>query len=799
MAAKNIKGITIEIGGNTTKLESALKDVNKVVYSTNSELKQLNQALKLDPKNTELLAQKQDVLKKNIQATTERLNTLKEAQIQMGNYASLTEEQKEQYRGLSVEIAKGENALKNMNVELKNANSGKLDGINNEAEKVGNSFIKVGDIIKANLASEAIIRVFDSVANKIKEVTGAIGKMVVSGGIDRALNIENAKAKISTFTKSADQLDAIMKNVGDSVDGTAFSMDSAATVAAGLFAAGIKEGPEMEKSLRLVGDAAQVSGRSMEEIGSIFNKVAANGKLSGQELNQLSDSGIPVLQLLSQSLGKTTEEVRDMVSAGEIGFAEFSDAMEKGLGGAAQNAGQTFTSSLANLKSALSRMGAELMTPLLEGLTPVMNSVKDIIKKMVNGDDISGEMENLFKQLESFATTAVDHLTKMSDKYLPVINEMLQRLLEMIPQLLPKIVPLITSLFTNIAMVLLQNLPTLLNAVIQTIVQVAVAIADSLPTLIPAIVQCITQIVQVIVENLPTIIMAGIQILMALIEGIVNAIPDLVEMLPTIYETIITVLIDNLPMIIDAGIQLLIALIDGIIKALPQLIQITPKIIKTIVTTLIKNFPQILSAGMDIIKSLIDGMNKLTNNVWNATKQIISKLLEPIKGLPKQMLNYGKDMIQGMINGIKNMMGKVGDAAKGVADKIKNFLHFSKPDEGPLRDYETWMPDFMKGLAKGINKSSYLVENATESLADSMADKLSIDALVSDVDAAMRGLNAGIHSSVNPVINPNITYETNYKMMARAVKEALEDMAVEMDDDKFGKFIVKTVTDEVYN
>ena len=92
--AKNIKGITIEIGGDTTKLESALKDVNKTVYSTNSELRNLNQALKLDPKNTELLAQKQDVLKKNIAATTERLNTLKEAQRQMGDYNSLTEEQK---------------------------------------------------------------------------------------------------------------------------------------------------------------------------------------------------------------------------------------------------------------------------------------------------------------------------------------------------------------------------------------------------------------------------------------------------------------------------------------------------------------------------------------------------------------------------------------------------------------------------------------------------------------------------------------------------------------------------------
>ena len=96
--ASRIKGITIEIGGNTTKLESALKSVNKTIYSTNSELNDLNKALKLDPKNTELLAQKQDVLKKNIEATAKKLSQLITAQKQMGSYSNLTEEQKEKYR-----------------------------------------------------------------------------------------------------------------------------------------------------------------------------------------------------------------------------------------------------------------------------------------------------------------------------------------------------------------------------------------------------------------------------------------------------------------------------------------------------------------------------------------------------------------------------------------------------------------------------------------------------------------------------------------------------------------------------
>ena len=153
--AKNIKGITIEIGGNTTKLEEALKGVNKIVYSTNSELRNLNQALKIDPKNTELLAQKQDVLRKNIAATTERLETLKEAQRQMGDYNSLTEEQKEQYRALSVEIAKSENALEGMNKEL--ASSGKVD-----LTKLKETLKKIGDVAV-------------DVAKKMAKVTAAMG------------------------------------------------------------------------------------------------------------------------------------------------------------------------------------------------------------------------------------------------------------------------------------------------------------------------------------------------------------------------------------------------------------------------------------------------------------------------------------------------------------------------------------------------------------------------------------------------------------------------------------------------
>ena len=97
-------------------------------------------------------------------------------------------------------------------------------------------------------------------------------------------------------------------------------------------------------------------------------------------------------------------------------------------------------------------------------------------------------------------------------------------------------------------------------------------------------------------------------------------------------------------------------------------------------------------------------------------------------------------MIMGIVNGIKSCIGAVGDAVKGVANKIKSFLHFSVPDEGPLTDYETWMPDFMAGLAKGIDRSKGLVSRAIEGVSNDMV----ISPKMANVGM---GVNAGTQTS----------------------------------------------------
>ena len=107
----------------------------------------------------------------------------------------------------------------------------------------------------------------------------------------------------------------------------------------------------------------------------------------------------------------------------------------------------------------------------------------------------------------------------------------------------------------------------------------------------------------------------------------------------------------------------------------------------------------------------------------------------------------------GIVNGIKSCIGAVGDAVKSVADKIKSFLHFSVPDEGPLTDYESWMPDFMGGLAKGIEKSKGMVADAVKGVAEDMVVSPTVSAgSIQSSQATQADLLGNILSGIQNVV-----------------------------------------------
>ncbi|MDE5557811.1 MAG: phage tail tape measure protein [Ruminococcus sp.] len=134
----------------------------------------------------------------------------------------------------------------------------------------------------------------------------------------------------------------------------------------------------------------------------------------------------------------------------------------------------------------------------------------------------------------------------------------------------------------------------------------------------------------------------------------------------------------------------------------------------------------------DIVSNTMTTTKTNVTNIWNNIKSAISSTISGIKdtivygfnnavnfvkNLASEAGNWGSDIIKGIVDGIKSKIGDITDAVTGVADKIRSFLHFSVPDEGPLTDFESWMPDFMHGLADGITTHAEVVENTISGFA----------------------------------------------------------------------------------
>lgn len=214
-------------------------------------------------------------------------------------------------------------------------------------------------------------------------------KKIFGGGLDRLLNIEDAQAKLKGLGHDAAAVATIMTSALDAVRGTAYGLDSAATVAASAVAAGIKPGQQLTKYLQLTADAATIAGTSMDEMGSIMNKVTSSGFAMTDNLNQLADRGIPIFQWLQDEYGVTSEELRKMVSKGKVDAETFNRVISENIGGAALASGDTTRGAMANMGAALSRVGANLMAgvfPLFksvfQGITTMLGPIEDGAKRV---------------------------------------------------------------------------------------------------------------------------------------------------------------------------------------------------------------------------------------------------------------------------------------------------------------------------------------------------------------------------------------------------------------------------------
>ena len=206
-------------------------------------------------------------------------------------------------------------------------------------------------------------------------IAGAMTKAAV-GGFSRLSNIENAEAKMRGLGFAAADIDAAMAGASDAVDGTAFALDEMASSASVAMAAGLKPGEELNGYMKTLKNAAAAANVPLGDMGAILNKTVTAGKAYTTEINQIADRGLPIWTKLQEAYGVTADELRDMVSRGEVDSDTFLRVMDEMTGSVADAMGGTTQASIRNFGTALSKLGADM----LQGLYPVIGPLFGALK-----------------------------------------------------------------------------------------------------------------------------------------------------------------------------------------------------------------------------------------------------------------------------------------------------------------------------------------------------------------------------------------------------------------------------------
>ena len=356
--AGNIKGITIEFQGDTTKLDKALRQIKNSTKDIDAELKQVNRALKFNPTSVELWRQKQDLLKQKIKETENNLKELKNIQAQMD--AKGVDKNSEAYRRVQREIIEAESKLKTFNNELRKVGQVNLRAMSEQFKDMGNKLTAAGQSMRG-------------ISTAAAAVTAAIGALTVKSG-KWADNMNTMSKVYSIGTKDLQKYSAAAEIVDVDVE----------TIA--------KSHTKLEKTMMSASKGAGASAEAFEKLG--IDVTNADGSLrKGDDVWQETIKALGSMEneterdaIAMQLMGKSAAELNPLIEDGGEAYKNLSDTMAKyGLDFIDQETldqANAFNDSLDTIKAVGMVAFQQLGTQLAAYLAPAMEKVVDVVGRL---------------------------------------------------------------------------------------------------------------------------------------------------------------------------------------------------------------------------------------------------------------------------------------------------------------------------------------------------------------------------------------------------------------------------------
>ena len=686
MAGRNIKGITIEIGGNTTKLQKSLSAVDKSLKTTQAQLKDIDKLLKFNPGNTELLKQKQEALASSITQTKDRLNQLKDAQKQAADQLKSGKIGQEEFDALQREIIETESKLKNLQKQYKNFGS----VAKQQVQEVGREMQELGGKVKS--AGNNITGVGRDLSMKLTlplVVAGTKGVKAFAE-VDKTMTLTQ-----KTMNATAEEAEMMNQEMKDAASNSTYGMNEAATAMLNYARAGLSAeqasdalAPAMNLAAGEGGNLDTVSqglvgtinafGDSFErttDYADVFTAACNNSALDVDSLSESMSIAAPIFSAAGYSVEDAALYMGVMANNGID----------------ANKAATSLKTGLAKLVSP-AKAGANTMEQLGISVTNADGSMKDSVtiqKELHDAFSQLSESEQLaaasaifgknqmspWLALINTAPEEVDDLSNSLENCKGTTEDMAGAMMSGFGGSLEKLKSTLDVLITTIG----ERLAPYISKVTEKIQE----LADKFNALSPAQQDLIIKIGLIAAAVGPVLVIIGTVI--SAIGSIISGIGGLVVAFGALLSPI----------------GLVVAAIAAVIA---------------IGVLLYKHWDTVKEKA----KELAEGFKTAFSAIKDAVVEKIKSIIEWFKAIPEKAKQWGLDLIGNFVAGIKEKFDSVKSTVEGIAGTIADFIGFSEPKKGPLSKFHTFMPDMMQSLAEGIERNKGIVADAMDSLAGGM-------------------------------------------------------------------------------
>lgn len=376
--AERIKGLQIDLSMRDMGVSKTLSGIKREFRSLNSSLKLSSNNFKYGEKSASSYKTRMNDLDKSIKVGTSNLNELEKqynqvAQSQGANSAKAVR--------LQTEYNKQANAINAMQDEYGRLNQYYRENFS-MAGRLSNSFKSIGSSMQSvGGQAQNMGRSLTSSITKPALIAGtAMAGITAKLGFDRLVGLDSAKAKLEGLGYSTKEVGSITDQVSKAIEGGMTTMAEGTDVAAGALAAGVKEGKDLEKYIKLVGDAAVGSNRPVGEMAMIFNRVQGQGKLMTEELNMVEEGMPGFSNAMAKHLGVSYDAFREMVTNGEVSSKEFLTVMDDFAGGMANAYSKSWKGMMQNTKAYIGMIGESLLGGVFEQSKDSLHEFEKMLK-----------------------------------------------------------------------------------------------------------------------------------------------------------------------------------------------------------------------------------------------------------------------------------------------------------------------------------------------------------------------------------------------------------------------------------